>query len=71
MLAGHLIIMLSASGSEYLITEASMLLKPLGLLTLIGGVGMYMFEVLIQVLQAYVFVLLTAIYIQGSIAEDH
>jgi F-type H+-transporting ATPase subunit a len=32
---------------------------------------MYMFEVLIQVLQAYVFVLLTAIYIQGSIAEDH
>ncbi|NKX50906.1 F0F1 ATP synthase subunit A, partial [Arthrobacter deserti] len=36
-----------------------------------GGVGMYLFEILIQVLQAYVFTLLTAIYIQGSLAESH
>jgi F-type H+-transporting ATPase subunit a len=61
MLAGHLIIMLSAAGW----------FKPLGVLTIAGGVGMYMFEILIQVLQAYVFVLLTAIYIQGSLAEEH
>ncbi|MCG2623993.1 F0F1 ATP synthase subunit A [Arthrobacter sp. I2-34] len=71
MLAGHLIIMLAAAGSEFLLTQDQWLLKPLGLLTLAGGVGMYLFEVLIQVLQAYVFTLLTAIYIQGSLAEEH
>ncbi|WP_264794968.1 F0F1 ATP synthase subunit A [Arthrobacter mangrovi] len=71
MLAGHLIIMLAAAGSEFLLTQDQLLLKPLGILTLAGGVGMYLFEILIQVLQAYVFTLLTAIYIQGSLAEEH
>jgi F-type H+-transporting ATPase subunit a len=32
---------------------------------------MYLFEIFIQVLQAYVFTLLTAVYIQGSIGEAH
>ncbi|MFD1212337.1 F0F1 ATP synthase subunit A [Arthrobacter sp. GCM10027362] len=71
MLAGHLIIMLAAAGSEFLLIQGEGLIKPLGVLTLAGGVGMYMFEILIQVLQAYVFTLLTAIYIQGSLAESH
>ena len=71
MLSGHLIIMLSAAGTEFLLIHADGLLKPLGILTLAGGVAMFMFEVLIQVLQAYVFTLLTAIYIQGSLAEEH
>ncbi|MGW9404664.1 F0F1 ATP synthase subunit A [Arthrobacter sp. NPDC055585] len=72
MLSGHLIIMLAASGTEFLLLEAEGLLKPLGALTLVGGVAMFLFEVLIQCLQAYVFTLLTAIYIQGSVAAaDH
>jgi F-type H+-transporting ATPase subunit a len=71
MLAGHLIIMLAGAGTEFLILEGEGIIKGLGALTLAGGVAMYFFEVLIQVLQAYVFTLLTAIYIQGSIAEEH
>ena len=71
MLSGHLIIMLAGAGTSFLLLEAEGLLKPLGALTLIGGVGMFLFEVLIQCLQAYVFTLLTAIYIQGSLAEEH
>jgi F-type H+-transporting ATPase subunit a len=71
MLAGHLIIMLAAAGTSFLILEGEGIIKGLGALTLVGGVGMYFFEVLIQALQAYVFVLLTAIYIQGSLAEEH
>ncbi|MCC9173029.1 MULTISPECIES: F0F1 ATP synthase subunit A [Arthrobacter] len=71
MLSGHLIIMLAGSGTAFLLLEAEGLLKPLGALTLVGGVAMFLFEVLIQVLQAYVFTLLTAIYIQGSLAEEH
>ena len=71
MLSGHLIIMLAGAGTSFLLLEAEGLLKPLGALTLVGGVAMFLFEVLIQVLQAYVFTLLTAIYIQGSLAEEH
>ena len=71
MLSGHLIIMLAGAGTSFLLLEAEGLLKPLGVLTLVGGVAMFLFEVLIQVLQAYVFTLLTAIYIQGSLAEEH
>jgi F-type H+-transporting ATPase subunit a len=34
-------------------------------------VGVALLEVLIQFLQAYVFVLLNAMYISGAIAEEH
>ncbi len=70
MLAGHLIIMLAAAGSEFLLLHGEGLIKPLGVLTIAGGVGMYLFEILIQVLQAYVFTLLTAIYIEGALHAD-
>lgn len=71
MLSGHLIVMLGAAGTSYMILEGGAFLKGLGVLTFIGGVGMGLFEVLIMALQAYVFVLLTAIYIQGSLVEEH
>ncbi|WP_309082093.1 F0F1 ATP synthase subunit A [Zhihengliuella sp.] len=71
MLAGHMIIALAASGSAFLLTQTSGIVPALGVLTMAGGVGMYLFEIFIQVLQAYVFVLLTAVYIQGSISEAH
>ncbi len=71
MLSGHLIVMLAAAGTSYMLVEGGAFLKGLGVLTFVGGVGMGIFEVLIMVLQAYVFVLLTAIYIQGSLVEEH
>ncbi|MEE1620849.1 F0F1 ATP synthase subunit A [Zafaria sp. Z1313] len=71
MLSGHMIIALAASGSAFLLTQTSGLMPVLGVLTMAGGIGMFLFEVFIQLLQAYVFVLLTAVYIQGSISEAH
>lgn len=39
---------------------------------IIGSVALYFLELLIMYLQAFVFTLLTAIYIQGAIdANDH
>ncbi|MEO6531661.1 MAG: F0F1 ATP synthase subunit A, partial [Specibacter sp.] len=35
-----------------------------------GSIAMYFLELLIMVLQAFVFTLLTAIYIQGSLEAD-
>ncbi|MEH0109265.1 F0F1 ATP synthase subunit A [Tersicoccus sp. MR15.9] len=71
MLAGHMIIAICAAGTEFLFFEAGGFLKGLGVLTLIGGIAMFLFEVFIQVLQAYVFTLLTAVYIQGSLVDEH
>ena len=44
----------------------------MGGLVILGSVALYFLELLIMYLQAFVFTLLTAIYIQGAIdANDH
>ncbi|HEY4557451.1 MAG TPA: F0F1 ATP synthase subunit A [Enteractinococcus sp.] len=71
MLAGHMIVMLAGSGAEYLITQTDSLLNAgLGVAVVIGSVALYFLELLIMVLQAFVFTLLTALYIQGAIAAQ-
>ncbi|MBB2996380.1 F-type H+-transporting ATPase subunit a [Paeniglutamicibacter cryotolerans] len=71
MLAGHMIVMLAASGARYLIVvQDSFLLNATGVLVIVGSVAMYFLELLIMVLQAFVFTLLTAIYIQGALDAD-
>ncbi|GHG45047.1 ATP synthase subunit a [Sinomonas cellulolyticus] len=70
MLAGHLVVALAGSGIAFLIAQESVLLKGTSILVLAGATAMYMLEALIMVLQAYVFTLLTAIYIQGALHAD-
>ncbi len=71
MLAGHLIVALAATGAEYLIVaQQNLALKGAGLLVVAGSVGMGLLEALIMVLQAFVFALLTAIYLQGAEHAD-
>jgi F-type H+-transporting ATPase subunit a len=43
----------------------------MGALTLFGGFFMTIVELLVAVLQAYVFALLTTSYIQLSVAKEH
>ncbi len=73
MLSGHMIVMLAGSGAEYLITETGNLaLQATGVLVIVGSVALYFLELLMMVLQAFVFTLLTAIYVQGAIdANEH
>ena len=66
-------------------TGSSKAVRVLGLLTIIfgiifiiaGGVTwvfalvMTLFEILVEFLQAYVFTLLSALYIGGALADDH
>jgi F-type H+-transporting ATPase subunit a len=70
MLAGHLIVMIAGSGIEYLVMQENILLKGTSVLVLVGAIAMYMLEALIMALQAYVFTLLTAIYIEGALHAD-
>jgi F-type H+-transporting ATPase subunit a len=70
MFAGHLLLVLFITGGWYLLTSG-------GLLSVAGGVTwifafvMFLFELLVEFLQAYVFTLLAALYIAGAVADEH
>jgi F-type H+-transporting ATPase subunit a len=70
MLAGHLIVTLAGSAIEYMVSTGNILLQGTSVLVLVGSVAMYMLEALIMILQAYVFTLLAAIYIEGALHAD-
>jgi F-type H+-transporting ATPase subunit a len=72
MFAGHLLLLLFALGGEYLILEAhNPAYVPVGVLSLLMGLAVSALELLVLGLQAYVFTLLTAMYISGALAEEH
>jgi F-type H+-transporting ATPase subunit a len=70
MFAGHILIVLFITGGWYMLTSG-------GILVIAGGVTwvfalvMTLFEILVEFLQAYVFTLLSALYIGGALADDH
>jgi F-type H+-transporting ATPase subunit a len=71
MFAGHLLLILFALGGEYLIVEMGGAYAGVGLLAWVMFIAVAILEVLIQFLQAYVFVLLNAMYIASAISEEH
>lgn len=71
MFAGHLLLILFALGGEYLIFEMSAAYAPVGILAWVLFIAVAFLEILIQFLQAYVFVLLNAMYISGAVADEH
>jgi F-type H+-transporting ATPase subunit a len=71
MLAGHLLLILFALGGEYLLIHGAAMVKPVGILAWVMFILIAFLELLVQFLQAYVFVLLNALYISGAIAEEH
>ena len=71
MLAGHLLIILFATGGLYMLQNGSLLVKPVGLLAWVLFILISFLELLVQFLQAYVFTLLNAMYISGALADEH
>jgi F-type H+-transporting ATPase subunit a len=72
MLAGHLMLLVFILGGEYLLLHGSSILIQLsGILGLAFGVVMTFFELLVQFLQAFIFTLLTALYISDAVSEHH
>jgi F-type H+-transporting ATPase subunit a len=71
MFAGHMLLLLFITGGEYMVIHGSFGLKIAG----VGSFGMALvltaFEALIEFLQAYIFTLLAATYIAGSLADEH
>jgi F-type H+-transporting ATPase subunit a len=71
MFAGHLLLVLFIGGGEYMIRHGAFGIKIAGVGSLGMGFVMTIFEILVQVLQAYIFTLLAAIYIAGALADEH
>ncbi len=71
MFAGHLLLILFALGGEYLVAEMAIQYAPVGILAWVLFIAIAFLEILIQFLQAYVFVLLNAMYISGALADEH
>lgn len=72
MFAGHLLILLFSLGAEYLIFySGNPLYIPAGVLSFVAGLVITFLDMLIMFLQAYVFTLLTAMYIGTAISEEH
>ncbi|GAA1217231.1 F0F1 ATP synthase subunit A [Prauserella alba] len=71
MFAGHLILMVFAMGGEYLLLEAGGVLKAGSAVAFAFAIVLTFVEALIQVIQAYVFAVLSAGYIGAALAADH
>ncbi len=71
MFAGHLILLVFTLGGFALLGVNSVLLKPVSLVAWALAIALTLFEAIIALLQAYVFVILTAAYLQGALAEEH
>jgi F-type H+-transporting ATPase subunit a len=70
MFAGHLLLLVFILGGEHLLSGV-IGLKLVSPFAFIIGIAMTFFEFMVQILQAYIFTLLTALYIAGGLADEH
>jgi F-type H+-transporting ATPase subunit a len=72
MVAGHLMLVLFFSGAWFLIVLSdNIALSVFGVVSFAAGFAFTLFEILVFTLQAYIFTLLTAVYISGAVSEHH
>jgi len=71
MIVGHLLLVLFFSGTAFFVFTVGGGWGLLGFGTMAFGFAFTLFEILVAVLQAYVFALLAAVYIQLAVAEEH
>ena len=72
MFAGHMLLLVFIVGAEYMLFEAaSPLLKGAGVFTGALAVGLTFYEIFVELFQAYIFTLLSALYIAGALSEEH
>jgi F-type H+-transporting ATPase subunit a len=71
MLAGHLLLVTFAVLTDTLLLAKAVYLKPVFILPAAMDVGVTGFEVLVAVLQAFIFTILTAVYLGGAMHPEH
>jgi F-type H+-transporting ATPase subunit a len=71
MVVGHLLLVLFFAATHFFFFSAGGWYGLFGIGTLAFGIVFTLFEILVAVLQAYVFTLLTAVYLQLALADEH
>ena len=71
MFAGHMVIMVFSMGAALLFWSGTWWMKPLAVFPFAGIILMLMFEIFVATVQAFIFSILTALYIGDSLHEHH
>jgi F-type H+-transporting ATPase subunit a len=71
MISGHLLLVLFFSATSYFLFESNGIMKLVAIPSWFMGFVFTLFELLVAFLQAYIFTLLTAVYIDGATSAEH
>jgi F-type H+-transporting ATPase subunit a len=71
MIAGHLLLVLCFAGTQYFFFSASGAMRGFGAVSLAAGLLFTLFEIAVALLQAYIFTILSAVYLTLAIDEEH
>ena len=71
MFAGHLLLLVFIMGGDYMMHDSHLIMKLFSPFSFAFGIALTFFEFMVQCLQAYIFTLLTALYIAGALADEH
>ncbi|MGL4172721.1 MAG: F0F1 ATP synthase subunit A [Actinomycetota bacterium] len=71
MFAGHILLLLMALGAEHMLLHGSPALKVISIGPFMMSFVMTVFELIVEFIQAYIFTLLAAVYIAGSLVDEH
>jgi F-type H+-transporting ATPase subunit a len=72
MFAGHLLVLVFVLGGEYLLLESEGIVNNIaGGVSLVFSMAIFGLEIFVQCLQAFIFTVLTAVYLASSLAEEH
>ena len=71
MFAGHIILLVFTLGGFVLLNAESVFLRPAALVSWALAIALTGLELLVALLQAYIFTVLTSSYVQGALAEEH
>lgn len=71
MIAGHLLLVMCFSATQYFFFEAAGAWKAAGGLSLAAGLAFTLFEIAVGLLQAYIFTILSAVYLTMAVEDEH
>lgn len=71
MIVGHLLLVLFFAATQFFFFQSDGIMKLFGVGTFVVGFAFTLFEILVAFLQAYIFTILTGVYIQLALAEEH
>ena len=71
MMSGHLLLVLFFGATSYFLFESSGLIQLVAIPSYLMGLIFVFFEIIVTLLQAYIFTLLTAVYIDGALSHEH